>query len=181
MAKMTTPPAAVADILRGLLSGSAKVAATTGGYSRKATLFCEKVHRELVVEHVVEPKMHDTAQPEFDFGHQVTGGALSSSYSHSTSSSSSSGGGPIDLAPSKVSGTRIQTGSDFGVMARNTGIIVDKTLICKAFLKPGRAPVCVCLPRRFGKTFDLSTIEEFLNVVNSSDAHPMDGHIDEQA
>ncbi|KAI8319090.1 hypothetical protein GQ54DRAFT_335854 [Martensiomyces pterosporus] len=89
-----------------------------------------------------------------------------------STSSSSSGGGPNDLAPSKVSGTRIQTGSDFGVMARNTGIIVDKTLICKAFVKCGRAPVCVSLRRRFGKTFNLSTIEEFLNVVNSSDAHP---------
>ncbi|KAI8318874.1 hypothetical protein GQ54DRAFT_299782 [Martensiomyces pterosporus] len=84
-------------------------------------------------------------------------------------------------SPSKVSGTRIQTGSDFGVMARNTGIIVDKTLICKAFLKPARAPMCVCLPRRFGKTFNLSIIEEFLNVVNNSDAQPVDGQLDEQA
>ncbi|KAI8318139.1 hypothetical protein GQ54DRAFT_300744 [Martensiomyces pterosporus] len=29
--------------------------------------------------------------------------------------------------------------------------------------------------------FNLSTIEEFLNVVNSSGAHPVDGHMDEQA
>ncbi|KAI8318130.1 hypothetical protein GQ54DRAFT_336453 [Martensiomyces pterosporus] len=69
----------------------------------------------------------------------------------------------------------IQTGSDLGVMARNTGIIVDKALICKAFLKPGRAAMCVSLPRRFGKTFNLSITEEFLNVVNSSDAHPWMG------
>ncbi|KAI8318525.1 hypothetical protein GQ54DRAFT_314409 [Martensiomyces pterosporus] len=34
---------------------------------------------------------------------------------------------------------------------------------------------------RFGKTFNLSTIEEFLKVVNSSDAYPVDGHIDVQA
>ncbi|KAI8318997.1 hypothetical protein GQ54DRAFT_56918 [Martensiomyces pterosporus] len=66
-------------------------------------------------------------------------------------------------------------------MARNTGIIVDKTLICKAFVKRGRAPACVCLPRHFGKTFNLSTIEEFLKVVDSSDAYPMDGHISDQA
>ncbi|KAI8318128.1 hypothetical protein GQ54DRAFT_314777 [Martensiomyces pterosporus] len=118
--------------------------------------------------------------------------------SHNTSSNSS-GGGPIDLedtlsqpdrsqqegstptGAAKVSGTRIQTGSDFGVMTRNTGIIVDKTLTCKAFVKRGRAPVCVSLPRRFGKTFNLSTIEEFLNVANSSDTHPVNGQMDEQA
>ncbi|KAI8318563.1 hypothetical protein GQ54DRAFT_300198, partial [Martensiomyces pterosporus] len=50
-----------------------------------------------------------------------------------------------------------------------------------AFVKRGRAPVCVSLRRRFGKTFNLSTIEEFLNVVNSSDAHPVNGQMDEQA
>ncbi|KAI8318583.1 hypothetical protein GQ54DRAFT_77503 [Martensiomyces pterosporus] len=66
-------------------------------------------------------------------------------------------------------------------MARNTGITADKALTWKAFVKRGRAPVCVCLPRRFGKTFNLSIVEEFLNVVNSSDAHPMDGQMDEQA
>ncbi|KAI8318129.1 hypothetical protein GQ54DRAFT_314778 [Martensiomyces pterosporus] len=66
-------------------------------------------------------------------------------------------------------------------MTRNTGIIVDKTLTCKAFVKRGRAPVCVSLPRRFGKTFNLSTIEEFLNVANSSDTHPVNGQMDEQA
>ncbi|KAI8318153.1 hypothetical protein GQ54DRAFT_336441 [Martensiomyces pterosporus] len=98
-----------------------------------------------------------------------------------STSSSSSGGGPNDLAPSKVPGTRIQTGSDFGVMARNTGITADKMLIGKAFVKCGRAPVCVCLPRRFGKTFNLSTVDEFLNMVSSSNAHPVDGHIGEQA
>ncbi|KAI8318059.1 hypothetical protein GQ54DRAFT_336495 [Martensiomyces pterosporus] len=107
--------------------------------------------------------------------------AAQTTQSQSTGSTNCSGGGPNDLAPSKVSGTRIQIGSDFGVMARNTGIIVDKTLIFKVFLKPGRAPVCVCLPRRFGKTFNLSTIEELLNMANNSDAHPVNGHIDVQA
>ncbi|KAI8318911.1 hypothetical protein GQ54DRAFT_335981 [Martensiomyces pterosporus] len=102
------------------------------------------------------------------------------SQSTGSTSNSSSSGGPNDLAPSKVSGARIQTGSDFGVMARNTGITVDKMLTCKAFVKRGRAPMCVCLPRRFGKTFNLSTIEEFLSVVNSSDTHPVNGQMDEQ-
>ncbi|KAI8317858.1 hypothetical protein GQ54DRAFT_315080 [Martensiomyces pterosporus] len=102
--------------------------------------------------------------------------AAQSALSQNTGSSSSGGvGGPNDLASSKVSGTRIQTGSDFGVMARNTDIIVDKTLICKALVKRGGAPVDVCLPRRFGKTFNLSIIEEFLNVANSSDPHPVGG------
>ncbi|KAI8318302.1 hypothetical protein GQ54DRAFT_336355 [Martensiomyces pterosporus] len=124
--------------------------------------------------------------------------AAQNAQSQNTGSSSSSGGGPNDLdkqppglagnvapvpvpslagPPSKVPGTRIQTGSDFGVMARNTDIIVDKTLICKAFVKRGRAPVCVCLPKRYGKTFNLSISEKLLNVANSSDAHPMDGQI----
>ncbi|KAI8318669.1 hypothetical protein GQ54DRAFT_314285 [Martensiomyces pterosporus] len=82
----------------------------------------------------------------------------------------------VSCSAAKVSGTRIQTGLGFGVMVRNTGITADKTLTCKAFVKRGRAPVCVYLPRRF---LNLSIIEEFLNVVNSSDAHPVDGQIDD--
>ncbi|KAI9506486.1 hypothetical protein BX070DRAFT_1147 [Coemansia spiralis] len=84
-------------------------------------------------------------------------------------------------SPSKVSGSKIITGIDFGTMARKTGLIVDKTLVCKAFLASALTPLCICLPRRFGKTFNLSIIEEFFNVVNASDAAPADGHLDEQA
>ncbi|KAI9506468.1 hypothetical protein BX070DRAFT_259824 [Coemansia spiralis] len=83
--------------------------------------------------------------------------------------------------PSKVSGSKIITGIDFGTMARKTGLIVDKTLVCKAFLASAPTPLWICLPRRFGKSFSLSLIEEFFNVVNASDAAPADGHLDEQA
>ncbi|KAJ1987663.1 hypothetical protein GGI25_005655 [Coemansia spiralis] len=84
-------------------------------------------------------------------------------------------------SPSKVSGSKIIIGIDFGNMARETGLIVDKTLVCKAFLTSALTPLCICLPRRFGKTFNLSIIEEFFNVANASDAAPVNGHLDEQA
>ncbi|KAJ2641211.1 hypothetical protein IW137_003167, partial [Coemansia sp. RSA 1287] len=39
----------------------------------------------------------------------------------------------------------------------------------------------VCLPSHFGKTFNLSVIEEFFNVVTCQDAEPVNGSIDKAA
>ncbi|KAJ2058657.1 Cytoplasmic GTPase/eEF2-like protein (ribosomal biogenesis) [Coemansia sp. S2] len=72
-------------------------------------------------------------------------------------------------------------GGDFGHIARKNGLIVDKTLICKALIDYNVEAICVCLPRRFGKTFNLSIVEEFFNVVTSNDVKPVDGTVDLEA
>ncbi|KAJ2661183.1 hypothetical protein IW148_003450 [Coemansia sp. RSA 1199] len=81
----------------------------------------------------------------------------------------------------KAHGTIIDVTGDFGTIARQGGLVLDKSLICKALLDTPSAPIRVCLPRRFGKTFNLSVIEEFFNVVTCKDAEPVDGSIDEAA
>ncbi|KAJ2064573.1 hypothetical protein GGI17_000900 [Coemansia sp. S146] len=72
----------------------------------------------------------------------------------------------------------IRFGGDFGRIARKNGLIVDKTLLCKALIDCPVETICICLPRRFGKMFNLSIVEEFFNVVTSSDVKPVDGTID---
>ncbi|KAJ2541813.1 hypothetical protein GGF49_003339, partial [Coemansia sp. RSA 1853] len=81
----------------------------------------------------------------------------------------------------KAHGTIIDVTGDFGTIARQGGLVLDKSLICKALFDTPSAPIRVCLPRRFGKTFNLSVIEEFFNVVTCQDAEPVDGSIDEAA
>ncbi|KAJ2664095.1 hypothetical protein IW148_002153 [Coemansia sp. RSA 1199] len=80
----------------------------------------------------------------------------------------------------KVHGNIINVSGDFGRVARQGGMVVDKSLLCKALFDT-HAPIRVCLPRRFGKTFNLSVIEEFFNVVTCEDAKPLEGTIDEAA
>ncbi|KAJ1850678.1 hypothetical protein LPJ76_006365, partial [Coemansia sp. RSA 638] len=84
-------------------------------------------------------------------------------------------------SPTKVHGTIINETGDFGRIFRRGGIVLDKSLLCKALFDTSSAPIRVCLPRRFGKTFNLSVIEEFFNVVTCKDAEPADGSIDEAA
>ncbi|KAJ2658137.1 hypothetical protein IW148_004850, partial [Coemansia sp. RSA 1199] len=81
----------------------------------------------------------------------------------------------------KAHGTIIDVSGDFSTIARQGGLVLDKSLICKALLDTPSAPIRVCLPRRFGKTFNLSVIEEFFNVITCKDAEPVDGSIDEAA
>ncbi|KAJ2799778.1 hypothetical protein H4R21_003433 [Coemansia helicoidea] len=49
------------------------------------------------------------------------------------------------------------------------GFIVDKTLTCKALLEIPSSAVRICLPRRFGKSFNLSVIEQFFNPATVND------------
>ncbi|KAJ2801517.1 hypothetical protein H4R21_002770 [Coemansia helicoidea] len=56
-------------------------------------------------------------------------------------------------------------GDDFLWASRQDGIIVDKTLVCKALLESPDKAVRICLPRCFGKTFNLSIIAQFFNPV----------------
>ncbi|KAJ2778511.1 hypothetical protein H4R18_004557 [Coemansia javaensis] len=60
------------------------------------------------------------------------------------------------------------------------GLIVDKSLICWALVNAGHKAIRICLPRRFGKTFNLSVIECFFNVATRHDAtrHPGEPSID---
>ncbi|KAJ2495594.1 hypothetical protein GGH96_006337, partial [Coemansia sp. RSA 1972] len=84
-------------------------------------------------------------------------------------------------SPTKVHGNIINVSGDFGTVSRHRGIVLDKSLLCKALFDTSLAPIRVCLPRRFGKTFNLSVIEEFFNVVTCKDAEPVNGSIDEAA
>ncbi|KAJ2215581.1 hypothetical protein EV179_001991 [Coemansia sp. RSA 487] len=88
-----------------------------------------------------------------------------------------SGGEPE--TPSKVSGRRIVVGGDFETLERGSGIVVDKTPICKALFEAREAPICICLPRRCGKIFSLSIVEKFFNVLNNDDGPVVDGRLDE--
>ncbi|KAJ2146633.1 hypothetical protein J3F82_004893 [Coemansia sp. RSA 637] len=83
-------------------------------------------------------------------------------------------------SPVKVHGTIINVSGDFGRVARQGGIVLDKSLLCKALFDTP-APIRVCLPRRFGKTFNLSVIEEFFNVITCKDAKLVDGNVDKAA
>ncbi|KAJ2814982.1 hypothetical protein FBU31_007098 [Coemansia sp. 'formosensis'] len=87
----------------------------------------------------------------------------------------------VTRSPSSVTGNQLQVGGDFGCIARNNGLIVDKTRLCKALFDCKIEAICVCLPRRFGKTFNLSIVEEFFNVVTNNDIKPVDGSIDIEA
>ncbi|KAJ2671448.1 hypothetical protein IWW42_003407 [Coemansia sp. RSA 1085] len=83
-----------------------------------------------------------------------------------------------NLSPSKVYGNRIEVNGDFGTVARGNGVVLDKSLLCKALFDAGRTAICVCLPRRFGKTFNLSVLEEFFNIPHGEDAAAVNGIID---
>ncbi|KAJ2800219.1 hypothetical protein H4R21_003263, partial [Coemansia helicoidea] len=60
-------------------------------------------------------------------------------------------------------------GEDFLETSNRGGFIVDKTLTCKALLESPDKAVRICLPRRFGKTFNLSVIAQFFNPVTVHD------------
>ncbi|KAJ2369184.1 hypothetical protein H4S01_001153 [Coemansia sp. RSA 2610] len=83
--------------------------------------------------------------------------------------------------PSRVHGAKANVQGDFEKVARRNGLFVDKSLLCKALYEAEGTPICVCFPRRFGKTFNLSVIEEFFNVVSNTDIAPEDGVVDHAA
>ncbi|KAJ2781940.1 hypothetical protein H4R18_002581 [Coemansia javaensis] len=49
------------------------------------------------------------------------------------------------------------------------GFVVDKTLACKALLEESSNAVRISLPRRFGKSFNLSVIAQFFNPITTLD------------
>ncbi|KAJ2369382.1 hypothetical protein H4S01_001034 [Coemansia sp. RSA 2610] len=65
-----------------------------------------------------------------------------------------------DLALVKIHGSKAGYTS-FGRAMRNNYIVVDKTLVCKAFFDAEHKLVRVCAPTTFGKTFNLSIIRKF--------------------
>ncbi|KAJ1719412.1 hypothetical protein LPJ61_006311 [Coemansia biformis] len=74
--------------------------------------------------------------------------------------------------PTKVTGQRFKVGGGFLGISDGGGFIVDKSLLCKAFLEGKEDVVRVCLPRRFGKSFNLGVLAEFFNVVTVNDCPP---------
>ncbi|KAJ2483589.1 hypothetical protein EV174_002908 [Coemansia sp. RSA 2320] len=82
------------------------------------------------------------------------------------------------MSPTKVAGSRVSVGGDFGTIARRDGLIVDKTPLCYRLFEDVNEAACVCLPRRFGKTFNLSIVEEFFNVVAVDDVRSPSGRVD---
>ncbi|KAJ2712883.1 hypothetical protein H4R19_002528 [Coemansia spiralis] len=65
--------------------------------------------------------------------------------------------------PAQVVGTNVVVGDDFLKTAAQDGFIVDKSLICKAFLHKRDRISRICLPRGFGKSFNLAVIAGFFN------------------
>ncbi|KAJ1718091.1 hypothetical protein LPJ61_006868, partial [Coemansia biformis] len=72
-------------------------------------------------------------------------------------------------SPTKVTGQRFKAGGGFLEISDGGGFIVDKSLLCKAFLECEDDVVRVCLPRRFGKSFNLGVLAAFFNVVTVND------------
>ncbi|KAJ2495744.1 hypothetical protein GGH96_006271 [Coemansia sp. RSA 1972] len=56
------------------------------------------------------------------------------------------------------------------------GAVVDKSLICKAFLDVEARVVRVCLPSGFGKSYNANIIKQFFNVLNQQDMPGMNGY-----
>ncbi|KAJ2862263.1 hypothetical protein GGH94_004374 [Coemansia aciculifera] len=81
-------------------------------------------------------------------------------------------------SPSRVTGQMLRVGGNFGNLARRNTLVVDKTLICKALIDSLDGAICICLPRHFGKTFNLLIVEGVFKVVTSSDVKPADGTVD---
>ncbi|KAJ2713325.1 hypothetical protein H4R19_002304 [Coemansia spiralis] len=71
--------------------------------------------------------------------------------------------------PAQVTGKRIFIGDDFLETISNDGFIMDKSLVCKVLLEDTNTVSCLCMPRLFGKSFNLSIIAEFFNPVTVHD------------
>ncbi|KAJ2709421.1 hypothetical protein H4R19_004258, partial [Coemansia spiralis] len=71
--------------------------------------------------------------------------------------------------PAQVVGNDIIVGSDFLSTLAGGGFIVDKSLICKVLLAKLGSALRICLPRRFGKSFNLAVIAQFFNPVTVHD------------
>ncbi|KAJ2252102.1 hypothetical protein GGI13_003473 [Coemansia sp. RSA 455] len=84
-------------------------------------------------------------------------------------------------SPSSVTGQMLRVGGDFGHIARKNGLIVDRTLICKALIDCDVEVICVCLPRRFEEFLNDRKVERLFNVVTSNDVKPVDGTVDLEA
>ncbi|KAJ1724651.1 hypothetical protein LPJ61_005713, partial [Coemansia biformis] len=74
--------------------------------------------------------------------------------------------------PVNVTGRRFIGGVGFLETSDGDGFIVDKSLLCKAFLECGEDVVCISLPRRFGKSFNMGVLAEFFNAVTVNDCPP---------
>ncbi|KAJ1841007.1 hypothetical protein LPJ70_004397, partial [Coemansia sp. RSA 2708] len=73
-----------------------------------------------------------------------------------------------DLALVKIHGSKAGLAS-FGKAMRGDHIVVDKTLVCKAFFDTEHKLVRVCAPTAFGKTYNLSIIRKFFGVFTRHD------------
>ncbi|KAJ2777594.1 hypothetical protein H4R18_005084 [Coemansia javaensis] len=77
-----------------------------------------------------------------------------------------------DPLPARVEGKRVVVGTDFLKTLAKGGFIVDKSLACKALLESPNEAMRICLPRRFGKSFNLSVITQFFNPITTHDCVP---------
>ncbi|KAJ1829946.1 hypothetical protein LPJ63_005232, partial [Coemansia sp. RSA 2711] len=73
-----------------------------------------------------------------------------------------------DHALVKIHGSKAGLAS-FGKAMRGDHIVVDKTLVCKAFFDTEHKLVRVCAPTAFGKTYNLSIIRKFFGVFTRHD------------
>ncbi|KAJ1718346.1 hypothetical protein LPJ61_006680, partial [Coemansia biformis] len=70
--------------------------------------------------------------------------------------------------PAKATGRGFIEGG-FLETSEGGGFRVDKSLLCRVFLECESYVVRVSLPPRFGKSFNLSVLEQFFNVVTMND------------
>ncbi|KAJ2738711.1 hypothetical protein H4R23_000963 [Coemansia sp. Cherry 401B] len=73
-----------------------------------------------------------------------------------------------DLSQFKIHGSEVGY-NGFEYILRSGKLVIDKTLVCKAFFDTESKLVRVCAPKCFGKTFNLSTIKTFFNVITRHD------------
>ncbi|KAJ1886023.1 hypothetical protein LPJ66_009835 [Kickxella alabastrina] len=69
----------------------------------------------------------------------------------------------FDGYPARVTGAKPGAGSGFAVSKSQGHIVVDKTLVCRGFWDVSSRISLFCLPRRFGKSFNLSVIRMFFS------------------
>ncbi|KAJ2738771.1 hypothetical protein H4R23_000920 [Coemansia sp. Cherry 401B] len=68
-------------------------------------------------------------------------------------------------SPTRVSGTKVVTDINFADIGGNGVCKVDKTLVCKGFWDTINKAGRICLPRRSGKTYNLTQLLLFFNFV----------------
>ncbi|KAJ2306079.1 hypothetical protein IWW55_001622 [Coemansia sp. RSA 2706] len=75
---------------------------------------------------------------------------------------------PVDLSPIRVH-EKAPLGTYPGYRSRWTDLVVDKTLLCRAFMEIEHPVVRLCAPPGMGKSFNLDKLKNFFNALSRHD------------